>query len=99
MLQASISDWGLHPAIVKEYEKRGVKNLYRWQSGALQEGIGGNNLVFSAPTSGMRVDLKVFDFLLCLSLVCTPQVTLFSVGCPVCSVATLLISKMFMPAD
>lgn len=52
-VQGCISGWGLPDGVVKEYRKKGVDELYRWQVAAIQEGLNGDNLVFSAPTSGM----------------------------------------------
>lgn len=38
--------------VVAAYAAKGVKELYRWQSAAVQQGAAGGNLVYCAPTSG-----------------------------------------------
>lgn len=34
------------------FAAKGMHRMYPWQSAALEEGWGGDNLVYSAPTSG-----------------------------------------------
>ena len=53
--EVALSTLGLCPAILANYEKRGITSLYQWQAEALAKpGVldGWNNLIYTAPTSG-----------------------------------------------
>lgn len=48
-----LSAWGLPQPILEAFHKKGLKQLYPWQAAALECAAAGNNLVYSAPTSGV----------------------------------------------
>uniref|UniRef100_A0A1D1ZW21 DNA polymerase theta n=2 Tax=Auxenochlorella protothecoides TaxID=3075 RepID=A0A1D1ZW21_AUXPR len=47
-----LQEWGFPTAIIAAFALKGMHMMYPWQSAALEEGWHGDNLVYSAPTSG-----------------------------------------------
>lgn len=50
-----LSAWGLPQPILQAFHKKGLRQLYPWQAAALECAAAGNNLVYTAPTSGACV--------------------------------------------
>jgi hypothetical protein len=48
-----LSAWGLPQPILEAFHKKGLRQLYPWQAAALECAAAGNNLVYTAPTSGV----------------------------------------------
>ena len=49
-----LSQWGLPELVLEQYAQRGITSMYEWQAECLMKPnvLQGDNLVFSAPTSG-----------------------------------------------
>eukprot|EP00873_Tetraselmis_striata_P036620 jgi/Tetstr1/456884/TSEL_043555.t1 len=51
-MRCRLEDWALPAPVIAAFHAKGVTQMYPWQAAAVEEGSAGDNLVFSAPTSG-----------------------------------------------
>jgi superfamily II RNA helicase len=76
-----LSSWGIPQTIISAYRKRGIEKLFPWQVECLMidnaAPLRGNNLIYSAPTSGGKT--LVSEILILRRLVLKPGLVLFVV--------------------